>query len=91
MNKIQMIVVLATSFAMVACENDANAPSSVEDQMKAVRGSKPTSDQLAAAMKNYKGLASPPPVGGAAGPGASAGAGTPPATSGTGGPGTPKH
>jgi len=63
MNKIKLMIVVAIPFAITACGNDANTPSSVEDQAKAVRGSKPTSDQLAAAMKGYKGLAGPPPAG----------------------------
>ena len=69
MNKIWMMVMVAVPLMAAGCGSDANSPASVEEQAKAVRGSKPTPEQLAAAMKDYKGLAGAPPAGGApAGP-----------------------
>lgn len=71
MNKIKKMVVLAIPFAAAACSSDPSTPATTEDQLKAVRGSKPTQDQLNEAVKNYKGLAGPPP-------GAPGGGGAPP-------------
>ena len=71
MKKTKMIGLAVAALAITACGNDANSPATLEAQAKAVRGSKPTPDRLAAAMKSYKGLAGPPPAGAAKGAGGS--------------------
>lgn len=71
MKNSKMIVLIVAAFTTMACGNDANSPATLEAQARAVRGSKPTPDQLAAAMKSYKGLAGPPPGSAAKGAGGS--------------------